>query len=171
MGRWHWLHVVGKGEGRLAAYAAGELPPADRLRLEAQLAECPDCRQSVRAYRMTSAAVRSAPRAVLTAEEATAFLPGVHRRVAQRRVGGLRPTRPGLREVLWDHPRLSLASAIMAALLVVSLTMSQLQFWGTSGLNGVDIISVDVDENASVMVFQAPGSSLKIIWVFEDTSS
>jgi len=171
MGRWHWLHVVGKGEGHLAAYAAGELPPADRLRLEAQLAKCLHCRQSVRAYRLTSAALRSAPRAALTAEEATSLLPEVHRRIAQRRAGDFRPTRPGLREVVWDHPRLSLASALTAVLLVVGLTMSQLHFWGTSGLNGVEIISVDVDENASVMVFQAPGSSLKVIWVFEDTSS
>jgi hypothetical protein len=41
---------------------------------------------------------------------------------------------------------------------------------GTAGLNGVEIVSVDVSEDASVMVFQAPGSALKIIWVFEDSS-
>lgn len=171
MTQWHWLHVRGNGEARLAAYAAGELPPAERSRLEARVAQCARCREMVRAYRLTLSALREIPRAVLSADEAADFAAGVHRRSDQGRTGARRPARPSLREVLWDHPRLSLASAVTAAMLVAGLTLSQFQFWGTSGLNGVEIISVDVDENASVMVFQAPGNSLKIIWVFEDTSS
>lgn len=171
MTQWHWLHVRGNGEARLAAYAAGELPPAERSRLEARVARCARCRQTVQAYRLTLAALREVPRSALSADEAAGFAAGVHRRIDQGRTGALRRARPNLRELLWDHPRLSLASALTAAVLVAGLTLSQLQFWGASGRNGVEIISVDVDENASVMVFQAPGSSLKVIWVFEDTSS
>jgi hypothetical protein len=110
----------------------------------------------------------------LTAKEAAAFLPDVNRRIDQGRAMAARPVRPGLREVMWDHPRLSLASAFTAILLIIGLTLSQMQMWGLSGAtgrNGVEILSVDVEEEASVMVFQAPGTSLKVIWVFEDTST
>ena len=41
----------------------------------------------------------------------------------------------------------------------------------TSNASGVEVVSVDVNEDASVMVFQAPGSALKVIWVFEGSSS
>ena len=109
----------------------------------------------------------------LTAEEAAAFVPEVNRRIDQGRGVSPRPARPGLREVVWDHPRLSVASAFTAILLLIGLTLSQVQMWGLSGStgrNGVEIISVDVDEDASVMVFQPPGTALKVIWVFEDRS-
>jgi hypothetical protein len=75
---------------------------------------------------------------------------------------------------VWDHPRVSLASAFTAALFIIGLTVSQWQMWGlsgTAGTNGVEVVSVEVAEDASVMVFQAPGSSLKIIWVFEDNAT
>jgi hypothetical protein len=114
------------------------------------------------------------PAASLTAEEASAFLPEVIRRIEQGRAIATRPVRPRLREVMWDHPRLSLASAFTAILLIIGLTLSQMQMWGLSGTtrrNGVEIISVDVDEDAAVMVFQPPGASLKVIWVFENTST
>lgn len=58
--------------------------------------------------------------------------------------------------------------------LIVGLTLSQWQTGGlssTAGRNGVEVVSVEVAEDASVMVFQVPGSSLKIIWVFEDSSA
>jgi hypothetical protein len=125
----------------------------------------------VESYRRVSAALRETPRVRLSAEEAAAFLPGVNRRIDQGRVGAKRGARPGLRELFWDHPRLSLASALTAALLVAGLTLSQLQLWGTTGVNAVDVVSVDVDEDASVLVFQIPGTALKVIWVFDDTSS
>jgi anti-sigma factor RsiW len=174
MGRTHWLHILGGRERRLAAYATGELPAAERTRLESAVAECPSCRREVEAYQRVTAALRGAPSVSLTAEEAAAFLPEVNGRIDQGHAMAVRPARPGLREVVWDHPRLTLVSAFTAALLVIGLTLSQLQMWnlsGTTGRNGVEIVSVDVDEDASVMVFQPPGSSLKIIWVFEDTSS
>jgi anti-sigma factor RsiW len=171
MGLTHRLHILGKQGERLAAYAAGELPVAERPRLEARLATCRFCRRDVESYRRVSAALREKPRVRLSAEEAAAFLPGVNRRIDQGRVGAQRGARPGLRELFWDHPRLSLASAITAVLLVAGLTLSQLQLWGTTGVNGVDVVSVDVDEDASVLVFQIPGTALKVIWVFDDTSS
>jgi hypothetical protein len=120
------------------------------------------------------AALRNAPPARLTAREAAAFLPVVNRRIDQQTTPRPFPARPGIREMLWDHPRLSLASAFTVVLLVIGLTVSQLPMWGLSGTtvrNGVEVISVDVDEDASVMVFQTPGSSLKIIWVFDDTAT
>lgn len=166
MGRMHWLHALLGRERDLASYAAEELPPA--------VAECPACRREAEVYRRATAVLRSAPSVGLSAEEAAAFLPEVNRRIDQGRRVGARPTRPGLREIVWDHPRLTLASAFTAALLVIGLTLSQVQMWGLSGSaarNGVEIVSVDVAEDASVMVFQPPGSSLKIIWVFEDPSS
>jgi anti-sigma factor RsiW len=170
----HWLHTLG-GEGRrLAAYAADDLPPAERARLALVVEACPACRRKVEAYQLATAALRGLPRVGLTAREAAAFLPEVNRRIDQGRSVAARPVRPGLREVVWDHPRLSLASACTAILLLIGLTLSQVQMWGlsgTAGRNGVEIISVDVDEDASVMVFQPPGTSLKIIWVFEDSST
>jgi anti-sigma factor RsiW len=167
----HRLHMFGTQGTRLVAYAAGELPVAERPRLEARLATCRACRREVEFYRRVIAALRETPRVGLPAAEAAAFLPGVNRRIDQGRAGAMRRARPGLRELLWDHPRLSLASVLTAALLVVGLTLSQLQLWGTTGLNGVEVVSVDVDEDASVLVFQIPGTALKVIWVFEDTSS
>jgi anti-sigma factor RsiW len=170
----HWLHKLEGRERRLAAYAAGELPPAEQARLASAVEACPVCRCEVEAYRRATAVLRCAPRASLTAEEAAAFLPEVNRRIDQGRAIAARPVRPRLREVMWDHPRLSLASAFTALLLIIGFTLSQLQMWGltgTTGRNGVEILSVDVDEDASVMVFQPPGTSLKVIWVFEDTST
>lgn len=170
----HWLHTLGGRGRRLAAYAAGELPPADRDRVASAVQACPACRRTVEAYRQASAALRGLPRAALTAGEAARFLPEVNRRIDQNRSGAPRPVRPGLREVMWDHPRLSLASAFTAILLLIGLTLSQVQMWGLSGTpgrNGVEIISVDVDEDVSVLVFQPPGTSLKVIWVFEDNST
>ena len=169
----HWLHTLGGNGRRLAAYAAGELSPADRDRVASMVAACRACRRTVDGYRRAAAALRGWPRVGLTAEEAAAFVPEVNRRIDQGRAVSPRPARPGLREVVWDHPRLSVASAFTAILLLIGLTLSQVQMWGLSGStgrNGVEIISVDVDEDASVMVFQPPGTALKVIWVFEDRS-
>ena len=171
MGLTHRLHMLGKQGERLAAYAAGELPVAEVPRFEARLATCRACRRDLGSYRRVTAVLRETPCVSLSAEEAAAFLPGVNRRIDHGGAGATRRARPGLREVLWDHPRLSLASALTAVLLVVGLTLSQVQMWGTTGVNGVDVMSVDVDEDASVLVFQIPGTALKVIWVFEDTSS
>jgi hypothetical protein len=67
---------------------------------------------------------------------------------------------------------LSLASAAAAVVLVVGLTLGQIGVWGpTPGPNGVEVVSVEAGDDESVMVFQAPGSSLKVIWVFEKPSS
>jgi anti-sigma factor RsiW len=170
----HWLHTLGGRGRRLAAYAAGELAPADRDRVASVVRVCAACRRSVEAYRQASTALRGLPRAALTTDEAAAFLPEVNRRIDQGRAVTRRPVRAGLREVMWDHPRLSLASAFTAILLLIGLTLSQVQMWGLSGTpgrNGVEIISVDVDEDVSVLVFQPPGTSLKVIWVFEDSST
>ena len=136
------------------------------------VAACPGCRREVQAYRRAIAALRATSRVNLTAEEAAAFLPAVNHRIDRGKTRASRLARPSLREVVSDHPRLSLASAFTAVLLVIGLTLSQLSMWGlsgTAGSNGVEVVSVDVDEDASVMVFQAPGSSLKVIWVFDDT--
>ena len=170
----HWLHRLGGRTRRLAAYAAGELPPGERVRLESAVAECASCRREAEVHRRVRAALRGAPSVRLSAEEAAAFLPGVNRRIDGGKAVATHPARPGLREVVSDHPRLTLASAFTAALLVIGLTLSQMQMWGLpgpTGRNGVEIVSVDVAEDASVMVFQPPGSALKIIWVFEDPSS
>ena len=167
----HWLHRLGGRGRRLAAYAAGDLPPAERPRVDAELAACPICRREAEASRLVWLVLRKSSRVNLTAEEAAAFLPEVNRRIDDDRAQATRPTRPGLREILWDHPRLGLASAFATVLMIVGLTLTQ---WGpfvaTSG-NGVEVVSVDVGEDASVMVFQAPGTSLKVIWVFDDSSS
>jgi anti-sigma factor RsiW len=167
----HWTHKLWGWKRRLAAYSAGELSPAEQSRLESALATCPECRREVEAYRLISSALRQSLEVSLTPEEAAAFLPEVNRRIDHGRARPTRPTRPGLREILWDHPRLSLASAFTGALLILGLTLSQLPMWVTSGANGVEVVSVDVDEGASVMVFQAPGSALKVIWVFGDSST
>ncbi len=168
----HWLHrSVGRGR-RLAAYAAEELPPADRATLEAQLLACPACRREVEDYRLVSGTLRSWRGVALAPDQAAAFWPGVQRRIQRGAGMPARPARPALRELFWDHPRLSLASAVAAVVLVVGLTLGQMEVWGpTTGLNGVEVVSVEAGDDESVMVFQAPGSSLKVIWVFEKPSS
>jgi anti-sigma factor RsiW len=120
----HWLHTL-RGEGRrLAAYAADELSPAERARVAFVVEACPACRRKVEAYQRATAALRALPRAGLTTEEAAAFLPEVNRRIDQGRAMMARPARPGLREMVWDHPRLSLASACTAILLIIATSAS-----------------------------------------------
>jgi anti-sigma factor RsiW len=165
----HWLHRLA-GCGRLlAAYVAGELPPAERARAESRLRDCPTCRREAAAYRLAIGTLRQAPAVTLTADEAARFWPDVARRIAHGEDAKARRPRPGLREMLWDHPRLSLASAATAAVFLAAVTLGQLGLWGawTTGPNGVEVISVDVEEDASVMVFELPGSLLKVIWVLE----
>jgi len=168
----HWLHIaMGRGR-RLAAFAADELSPADRLRMEAELVHCPACRREVEAYRLVSRMLQTSTRAVLTPQEASAFWPGVVTRIRRGTVATVRPARPALREMFWDHPRLSLASAVAALILVLGLTLSPMGLWGPrGGPNGVEVLSVEAGDDASVMVFQVPGSKLKVIWVFEKPSS
>ncbi len=174
MKRAHWLHRIG-GRGRqLAAYAAGELPPAEQAHVAALVADCPACRREVEAYQRVTAALRGTARVSLTTGEAATFLPEVNRRIDRGQGARAPQARRRLREVVWDHPRVSWASAFTAALFIIGLTVSQWQMWGvsgTTGTNGVEVVSVEVAEDASVMVFQAPGSSLKIIWVFEDNAT
>lgn len=169
----HWLHMLSGRGRRLAAYATGELPPPHRGRVERFLAACPACRREAEAYAVVSAGLRRSGRAVLTPEEAAAFWPAVERRIRRGVPAAGHPTRPSLRELFWDYPRLSLASAATAALLVVGLALGPLINWGlrAPASSGVEVVSVEAGENASVILFQAPGSSLKVIWVFETPSS
>jgi anti-sigma factor RsiW len=167
----HRLHMMG-GRGRqLAAYAVGELSGRQLARAEAAVAGCPACRREVDAYRRVAGALRATPSLSLTAAEAAAFWPGVERRIEARETPQRIPARPALRELFWDHPRLSLASAAAAAVLVVGVTLNQMGGWlySTNGLgNGVEVVSVEAGSDAPVMLFQIPGSSLKVIWVFEE---
>ena len=168
----HWVHMAMGRSRRLAAFAADELLPADRLQVEGELVRCPACRREVEAYRLVSRMLHTSPRAVLTPEEASAFWPGVQTRIRQGTAARGRPARPALREMFWDHPRLSLASAVAALILVLGLTLGPMGLWGPrGGPNGVEVLSVEAGDDASVMVFQAPGSKLKVIWVFEKPSS
>lgn len=169
----HWLHTVAGRTRRLVAYATGEMAEAEQGRMSAMLAGCPACRREVEAYRLLAAMLRSSPGAALTAEEAALFWPGVDRRLRQGRGARTRPARPMLREVFWDYPRLSLASAAAAIALVMGVTLAPWIGWGpgSRGSNGVEVVSVEAGENASVMLFQAPGSSLKVLWVFETPAS
>ena len=170
----HWLHMTA-GRGRqLAAYAAGDLAGRERARAEAAVAGCPACRREVDAYRGVARVLRATPPLSLTAAEAAAFWSGVERRIEAHEVPQRIPARPALREVLWDHPRLSLASAAAAAVLVLGVTLNQMGGWlySTNGFpNGVEVMSVEAGSDAPVMLFQLPGSSLKIIWVFEEPLS
>jgi len=166
----HWLHRTGGRGRRLAAYAAGELSGAARVRAEAALAGCPGCRREVEAHRLVARALQAMPRVSLTAAEAQAFWPGVEQRIAAHARPRPHAARPGLREMFWDHPRLSLASAAAAAVLALGVTLGQLSgwlYWGASPPNGVEVVMVEAGGDAPVMLFQAPGSSLKVIWVFE----
>ena len=79
----HWVHMAMGRSRRLAAFAADELLPADRLQVEGELVRCPACRREVEAYRLVSRMLHTSPRAVLTPEEASAFWPGVQTRIRQ----------------------------------------------------------------------------------------
>jgi predicted anti-sigma-YlaC factor YlaD len=167
----HWLHIaMGRGR-RLAAYATNELPSVVRDRVEADLLRCSACRREIEAYRLVSRTLQMSARAALAPEEAAAFWPGVETRIQRGAVGTSRPARPALRELFWDHPRLSLASAVAAVILVLGVTLGPMGLWGPSVVsNGVEVLSVEAGDDAPVMVFQAPGSKLKVIWVFEKPS-
>jgi anti-sigma factor RsiW len=170
----HWIHMaMGRGR-RLAAYAADELPPAEHARVEADLHSCLACRREMEAYHLVSTTLRTQPRARMRPEEATAFLAGVERRIRPGIAPLAPPARPALRELFWDHPRLSLASAVAAVIMVLGLTLAQMEVWSPwspTVQNGVEVVSIEAGEDAPVMVFQAPGSSLKVIWVFEKPTS
>jgi|MudIll2142460700_1097286.scaffolds.fasta_scaffold90704_2 anti-sigma factor RsiW len=170
----HWLHMsTGRGR-RLAAYAAGDLAGPQRARAEAAVSGCPGCRREIEAHRRVAQTLRATPRVTLTDAEAGAFWSGVERRIETRERPHRIPARPALREMLWDHPRLSLASAAAAAVLVVGITLTQMGGWLSSSNgfpNGVEVVSVEGGSDAPVMLFQMPGSSLKVIWVFEEPTA
>jgi anti-sigma factor RsiW len=170
----HWVHMAtGRGR-RLAAYAANELPPAEHARVEADLRACPACRREAEAYRLLSGTLRTQPLVRMAPQQAATFWAGVERRIRPGTTSLARPARPALREFFWDYPRLSLASAAAAVILVVGLTLGQMEVWSPwspSIANGVEVVSIETDDDAPVMVFQAPGSSLKVIWVFEKPTS
>jgi anti-sigma factor RsiW len=170
----HWVHMaMGRGR-RLAAYAASELPPAERARIDADLRACPACRREAEAYRLVSGTLRTQPLVRMVPEQAATFWAGVERRIRPDTTARARPARPALRELFWDYPRLSLASAGAAVILVVGLTLGQMEVWSpwSPGIaNGVEVVSIEAGDDAPVMVFQAPGSSLKVIWVFEKPTS
>ena len=166
----HRVHMaMGGRAGRLAQYAAGEVSPVEARPVEALLEGCPECRREAMALRMGLAALRTSPPVGLSPAEAASFWPEVERRIARGAIAKTRPVRPGLRELVGDHPRLSLASAMAAIALVLGLTLSQVALWGpgSPGRNGVEILSVEAGDETSVMLFQIPGSTLRIIWVFE----
>ena len=170
----HRHHKLWAGGRRSAAYAAGDLPPAAWSRLESTLTQCSACWREVKGYRLVSSTMRRSSRVGLSPEERAGSLSEVNRRIDRGQPRVARPARPSLQEILWDHPRLSMPSAFTAALPILGLTLSHLQLWSPfamGGANGVEVVSVDVDEDTSVMVFQAPGSAFKVIWVFEDSSS
>lgn len=170
----HWLHLVtGRGR-RLAAYATGELPEVDRASVEAALRTCPACQQEVEAYRLVSGTLRTSATATLTPDQAASFWSGVEQRIRRGATAHSRPARPAVRELFWDHPRLSLASAAAAVVLILGVTLGPMGLWDSRlppGSSGVEVVSVEAGEGAPVMVFQAPGSSLKVIWVFEKPST
>jgi anti-sigma factor RsiW len=170
----HWLHKSGGRGRRLAAYAAGDLSGVERARAESALASCPGCRREVEAYRLVARALQGTPRVSLTAAEAQAFWPRVEQRIAAGGRPRRLPARRALRAMLWEHPRLSLVSAAAAAVLVLGITLGQMSgwlYWGNRPSNGVEVVSVEPGGDAPVMLFQAPGSSLKVIWVFEEPPS
>ena len=173
MGAAHWLHMA-TGRGRhLAAYAAGELPDSRRALIEVLLTHCPACRSEVQAYRSVCAGLQGFEKAGLSPAEAAIFWPGVQHRLLGGPVPPARLARPSMREMFWDHPKLSLASAAAAVVLVLGVTLGQMGIWTSGppiGSNGVEVLSIEGGEDASVMIFQVPGSSLKIIWVFENPS-
>jgi anti-sigma factor RsiW len=166
----HWLHIFTRRVRMLAAYAAGELPESKRSRVEAALATCAGCRREVEAFRLVSSTLRASGRIALDAREAAAFWPAVERRICPGAdVAQRRRAYPSLRELFWDHPRLSLASAAAAVVLALGLTLGQSGLWSArppAVPNGVEVVSVEAGGETSVMVFQAPGSSIKVIWVF-----
>lgn len=169
----HWLHKVMGRSRRLAMYATGEMAETQQGRMRVLLADCPACRREVQAYRLLSDTLRALPQVRLTPGEAAVFWPSVEGRIRQGETPAARPARPSFRELYWDHPRLSLISATAAIVLVLGLTLGPRVGWGpgTHRSNGTEVISVEAGENTSVMLFQAPDSSLKFIWVFETPSS
>lgn len=171
MGITHRLHMALGRARRLAPYAAGELSLIERARVEADLERCPACRREVEAYRLISQALQTSPPIAMTPGEASAFWPSVQRRIRRGAVSLSRSSHPGFRELVWDHPRLSFLSVAAALLLIIGVTLGQSIWWTAATPNGVEVVSLEAGDDASVMLFQTPGGSLKVIWVFERPSS
>lgn len=150
------------------ACAAGDLPAAERRRVERLADRCPACRRSLEASRLAAGALRATPSVRLTAAEAARLRAGVFRRIEQP-AAPAPAARRHLRELLADHPRMSLASAMATVALALGLIFGPM-LGRDARPAGPEVVSVEAGENASVMVFQRPGSAVPVIWVFEHPS-
>jgi anti-sigma factor RsiW len=168
----HPAHIVVRRR-RLAAAAGGDLPADAQAATEALAATCPGCQEELEAYRLVSAALATTPPALLTAEEAAGFRAAVQRRIERAAPSPAIPARTGLRALLADHPRMSLATAVAGAAVVLTFTFGPLLGERARPLqeSGVDIVSVEAGEGASVMLFEPPGNRPPVIWVFESQPS
>ncbi len=162
----HWLHILVGRRRRLSAFAAGELPLAARSRLKANVRHCAGCRRELEAFQLVAKALRHLPTAALSLDEAETLWTGVESRLDGATVP-MRLARPGLKELAQDHRVTALASASLAILLVLGAA-DQFGLWRTRhGQSSVEILSVESEGGAPVMIFEPPGNTLKIIWVFD----
>ncbi|MFB3817370.1 MAG: hypothetical protein ACE147_06885 [Candidatus Methylomirabilales bacterium] len=166
------LHVLHRRLGRPDYWgcAAGEASAAERERVERLAGRCPACRRSLEAARVAAAALAATPAVRLTPAEAARLRAGVFRRI-QQAAAPAPAARRHLRELLADHPRMSLASAMATLVIALGFVIGPLLGRDSPRPAGPEVVSVEAGENASVMVFQRPGSPVPVIWVFEQPGS
>jgi anti-sigma factor RsiW len=152
------------------ACAAGGLSPGERRRVERLAARCPACRTALQAARLAAQTLAATPAVRLTPAEAARLRAGVFRRIEQP-AAAAPAARRHVRELLADHPRMSLVSAMATVALALGFLIGPMLSRDVPRPAGPEVVSVEAGENASVMVFQRPGSAVPVIWVFEQPAS
>jgi hypothetical protein len=166
----HRLHI-GARRRRLMAAAWNEPSTTERADVERLTRTCRDCRAEFTAHQRVSAALAREPRVRLSPDEAAGFRAGVQRRIDLGIPASPRPARRALRELMADHPRMSLASAVATVAVALGLTvLPMLDGNGGRARNGVEVLSIEVGEDTAVMVFDVPDRSAKIVWLFEKSA-
>ncbi|MHB0874488.1 MAG: zf-HC2 domain-containing protein [Anaerolineae bacterium] len=114
----------------LSAYYDGELAPGEARRVQAHLAQCPECRRELGSLSELSAFLGSVP--VPTSEPAEHFVSGVMLRLPRRRPQAVRHSL--LRAAWWSVPLLLLLgwALLQAVLFTSALVIAAIRF----GLGG-----------------------------------
>ncbi len=159
----------------LSAYVDGELPASEVRRLQEHLAECGECRVTLRDLQDLKGLIHQGMRDPGPEVEPVLW-PGIRARIESGRPEGrLRAWIREIRELVWERPRLSLAAAGVAGFLILSAgyflreapvgTSPGQTVSVESGQPGVVVEAVEPEPGVRAMVLTTSGRGLKMVWV------